>query len=397
MRTQGIVILTLALALAPGMGLAQPAAPPNLLPNPSLEVTEPPPPTREQVAAKQQPPPESWLPRTWNVWAHDGAVYKCPDDPAQAHTGRRSVYFNAQVGGGVLRYGPMPVPDTRAWTVRFWARGRGKVAAVAHDVLPDRWNQLKDWHFDLAQGWGTFELQFEPKEGCRKWMLDLATEGQTEVWIDDVLVTYPGLTSLGLPPEGPAGKDDHTLLYLPFEEPLNEDVFFIKQRAELSAPGEGRFGRALVLGAGGYVACSANENLDPRQGTIEVWVKPLWTGNDGVYHAFVSVPGPEGMALHKDQYSHVYFGFSSGWASLSYAFSDGYAYWWQPGVWRHIAACWDQDLLELFVDGKLIAWKTKPKLSRSLGPELAIGSEGMALDDLRISNVVRYRVLAPPS
>ncbi len=394
MNNGKLAILALALLAAAQPGQAQPA-PANLLPNTSFEVTEPPPPTRELVASGKPAPEDTWLPRTWSTWAHDGAAYTCPDDTAQAHSGRRCVHFSADAGGALVRYGPMPVPDNRVWTVRFWARGRGKVAAVAQDVRPDRWVPMRDWHFDLDKGWKSFELQMTPAEGCRKWILDLATEGQTEVWIDDVLVTYAGLMPLGLPPEGPLAKDDQTLLYLPFEEQLNEDAFFIKQRAALSEPGEGRFGRCLVLGAGGYVACSANENLDSQVGTIEVWIKPQWTGNDGVFHPFVSVPGMEGMSLHKDQYSHVWFGFSSGWATLSFAYADGYAHWWQPGVWRHIAACWDKDLMQLFVDGKLIGWQNKPKLSRSLGPELAIGSAGMSIDELRISKVVRYRELVP--
>ena len=390
-----LAVLAIVVVAVAQPGQAEPA-PANLLPNPSFEVTEPPPPTREQVASGKPAPIDTWLPRTWNVWTHDGAVYTCPDDPAQAHSGRRCVHFVADVGGATVRYGPMPVPDNRVWTVTFWARGRGKVAAVAYDVLPDRWNPVKDWHFDIAKEWKSYEFQMHPKEGSRKWLFDIGTEGQAEVWIDDVVVTYPGLKAIGLPPEGPLTRDENTLLYLPFEEPLNEDAFFVKQKAAISGPGEGRFGRCLVLGAGGYVATSANENLDPQVGTIEAWIKPLWTGNDGVFHPFVSIPGMEGMSLHKDQYSHVWFGFSSGWATLSYAYADGYAYWWQPGVWRHVAACWDKDLMQLFVDGKLIGWQNKPKLSRSLGPELAIGSEGMAIDDLRISKVVRYRELVPP-
>jgi hypothetical protein len=51
--------------------------------------------------------------------------------------------------------------------------------------------------------------------------------------------------------------------------------------------------------------------------------------------------------------------------------------------------------MQLFVDGKLIAWTDHPRLSRSLGPELGLGSAGLELDDLRISNVVRYRQPVP--
>ena len=242
---------------------------------------------------------------------------------------------------------------------------------------------------------GPDRVRVPPSEGCRKWLLDLTTEGPTEAWIDDAFVTYPGLKALGLPPERPLTKDEGTLLYLPFEEALNAGGFFVKPQAELTGPEEGRFGRALRLGPEGYVACSAYESFDPEQGTIEVWCKLLSPGSDGVARTIVSIPGPEGMWLGKDQYSPMHFGFSSGWGRLSGVTAMGYADSWQAGVWRHFAACWDKDLLELLVDGKVIGWQRQPKLSRALGPELAIGSPGVEIDDLRISRVVRYRQEVP--
>jgi len=48
----------------------------------------------------------------------------------------------------------MPVPDDRLWTVRFWARGSGKLVASAYNVLPDKWDLLPtNWPFDLTEGW----------------------------------------------------------------------------------------------------------------------------------------------------------------------------------------------------------------------------------------------------
>jgi hypothetical protein len=267
------------------------------------------------------------------------------------------------------------------------------VRAEAWDVTGDPWKQTDSRPFELTDTWTEVGCELQLPEGCRKWLLDVVTEGPTEAWIDDVLVAYPGLQALGLPPTGPLSKDEHTLLYLPFEEPFNEDAFFAKPQAELVDGG--LFGKALRLGPEGYVACSANENLNPQRGTIEVWCKLLSPGNDNIAHGIVSVPGPEGMWLGKDQYSHIHFGFSSGWGRLSGTTAMGYSWNWQPGVWRHLAACWDKDLLQLFVDGKLIGWQRNPKLSRSLGPELAIGAAGMELDDLRISDVVRYRQAVP--
>jgi hypothetical protein len=391
--TRSPVVALVALTISSLVAAAS-AQPPNLLPNPSFELVEPPPPSPEIAAGRATLQPDEWLPRTWSIWSPDGAIVRCPDDSAQAHTGRRSVHIQAERGTGQVRYLPLVAPDNRPWTVRLWARGKGKLLAVAYDVSTDSWKQLTSWPFDITADWRELSFEFKPPDGCRKWTLDLVTQGPTDLWLDDVLATYPDLVPLGLPPTGPLGKDADTLLYLSFDEPLNEDAFFIKPQAGLID--QGLFGKALSLGPGGYIAGSANENLDPQRGTIEVWCNLLSPGNDGIARSIVSIPGPEGMWLGKDQYSHIHFGFSSGWGRLSGVTVQGYAYNWQPGVWRHLAACWDKDLLELFVDGKLIGWGNSPRLSRSLGPELALGAEGIALDDLRISNTVRYRQLVPP-
>ena len=368
----------------------------NLLPNPSFEMVEPPPPAPERAKQGLPEPQDTWLPRTWNLANEGDATWRCPDDPLQAHSGRRCIHVQAGHGRGFLRYGPMPVVSAAPWKIRFWARGSGTFVVGGFNVLPDKWARLpQEKVFSLGREWTSLQFDWQPDPGCHWWMLDIASGGPTDAWLDDVSVTHAGLQDLDLPPAGPLEKDDHTLLYLSFEEPLNEDAFFLEGAVSLSKPGGGRFGRGLQLGAGSCVACSANENLEPSRGTIEVWVKFLSPGSDSTARPIVSIPGPEGMWLGKDQYAHISFHFSTGWRSLSSATALGYAGSWQPGVWRHFAACWDKDLMELFVDGKLIAWDVRPQVPVSLGPELDIGSSGMELDDLRISNVARYRLPVP--
>ena len=383
------------LAMVPAAALAEaPQAPNNLLPNPSFERVEPPPPTPATAMGKPIPP-ENYLPRTWNVAPHGGAEVLCPEDAAAAHSGKRCVRLKAPQGRAVLRYSMAPVPHQSLWTVRLWARGTGKLTLRMYQVGKDKWTPLEPKVLDVSREWRPLEAQLDPKDS-RLITLDFAADAPADIWIDDVSVSYPGLPALNLPPTKPLGKDRDTLLYLPFEEWFDEDAFFVKQKAGLSKEGEGVFGKCLVLGPDGYVACSANENVDPAQGTIEVWFKLLTPGSDGLYRSIVGVPGMEGLMLAKDQYSHIVFAMSTGWRTLCRAVAMGYAWQWQPGVWRHLAACWDKDLVQVFVDGKLVAWESNPKLPRVLGPELAIGSANLELDDLRISRVVRYRQPVPP-
>jgi len=368
-------------------------AQPNLLPNGSFELVEPPPPSAELAKAGQVAPPEAWLPRTWSMWGQWGATVKLPDDPAQAHSGRRAVQFLAKQGQCSLRYWMLPVPDGQPWAIRLWARGQGRIAISAFDATADNWKSIPIQTSDVPSAWGEISAAWTPPEGCKKWVLDFTSQGPTECLIDDVSVTHPLGKTLGLPPVKPLARDEHTLLLLDSEQPLNEDAFYVGGQVsyEEGMPG---YGKALKLGPEGYVACSADQNLNCRVGTAEVWVKLMEPGNNSAGQPFVSVPGPEGFWLGKDQYAHVGVGFSTGWGPLCNATALGYAGNWQP-CWRHIAACWDQDALQLFVDGKLIAWQTRPRLLRSLGPELRIGAPGMLLDDVRVSDVVRYRVAAP--
>ena len=382
----------LPLALAPLLA-AQGADGPsvNFVANPSFEVTEPAMPT--SAAPGQPAPADKWLPRTWSVWPMDFGGYSLPDDPAQAHTGSRCVHVQTAGEAVCVRYGPIPRFDEQPWTVRFWARGTGQVLAVANECLyahaPAR---LKGWTFPLTATWTEREFQFQPPTSSSTWHLDLGNQGPADLWLDDVFIGHSALRPLGLPPEKPVGEDEHTLLYLPFETPLDEYQYFTQGQVALSAENAGRFGRSLVFGPQGYVACSAGKYLDPSQGTLELWCKPGFPGNDGLTHPIVLIGGPEGMQLCKHEFPHVMFYFTSGFGTLSCAWAETYAQFWQPGVWRHFAACWDQDLMELFIDGKLVAWEVRPKLLRATGDELGIGSAGMELDDLRISNVVRYRV-----
>jgi hypothetical protein len=390
----GLIALLLAAAGAFAQDASQPV---NLLPNPSFEWVEPPVPTAQ--TASQPVKAETYLPRTWNISGQSGAEVTCPDDKAQAHTGSRCIKIKAAKNQqGVVRYYYMPIPRPLTLTVRFWARGEGQLGVECRQLLKDRWSEpTSQPPSAVSKDWKQYETKLEIKKpGQYVLDIDNPPAQPTEVWIDDVFVGYPGMPELPWPPTKAMTKDKDTLLLLDFEKWFNENLFFVKQKAGLSKEGEGVHGKCLQLGAEGYVACSANDNFDCRQGTIEVWFKMVASGADGLSHTLVTVPGPDGMWMGIDSYAHVGFSMSNGWRTVCGYEHLGNAWDWQPGVWRHMAACWDKDMLQVFVDGKLVVWEHNPKLPRFMGPELGIGSPNMELDDLRISKVVRYRQPVPP-
>jgi hypothetical protein len=377
----------------------------NLLPNPSFESVEPPPPTPE--TAKTGAPQDQWRPRTWDVAVPPGVQFRCPDDPAMAHTGRRCVYFNAPAGLAMLRYGPMPVCDAQPWTVKVWARGTGTLVLVAADWTCNQ--QLKRTTLPLTNAWTEVALEFAAPATCEKWWLDVTHEGPAEFRLDDASITHAGFTPVALPPEKPLSKDEHTLLYLPCEdlhqgEKDGEIQFLVLDGIELLSVGhveqskdrEGRFGKAMGLWPGSSLLCSANQYLNPTSGTVEAWIKLRTPSDDGISQHFIGVPGPDGMYFGKHIYGQVTLSFSAGWQGLCGA-STVMNPPLQPAVWRHFVACWDPNALEVFVDGKLIAWQARPHVAYSLGGALTIGGSNWGedrgsfdFDDLRISDFARY-------
>jgi hypothetical protein len=408
--------LAAAFAVVCGTGvLADPAPDVNLLPNPSFESVEPPVPTPE--TARTGAPADKWLPRTWDVFVPAGGQYRLPDDPLQAHSGRRCVQVVAPMGQGILRYGAMPLFDRQPWSVTAWAHGKGRLVLHAFDSAAGNVS-LNRMAFPLTNVWTQFQMVFTAAEQSKTWTLDVTHEGPAEFWVDDVTVTHPGFKPQALPPDKPLGKDEHTLLYLPCEEVREEtrekDIAFLKLdgidllsvgRVEQSKAGEGRFGRAMSLRPGSSLTCSASEYLNPTGGTIEVWIRLLGPRDDGISDNFVGVTGGDGMYFGKFIWGQIGLRFSNAWQGLC-----GIEAWptptsmWQPGVWRFFVACWDREALAIFVDGKLLAWQAHPKLPNYLADALCIGGSNWGVDrgnfdfdDLRISDVVRYRWPLPPN
>ena len=351
-------------------------APVNALPNGGFELVEP------NAAGKS-------VPRTWDVATRgDGRVEAVP-----RHPGGHCLRLSAEKGAARVFYDGIPVADSATWTLTFEIRGNGKVWARVSSRDGGAWRKLLDQSVDGTSEWVSHRFSMTPGETATTLRLELASSD--DVSLDNVLLGHAGLPALDLPPLRKLESDQDTLLLLDFEEDLDPFQYFLK--GEVKRVPKGRFGAALHQGAGAYVATSAEDFLDPQAGTIELWVKLLVPGGERVSRPFVSVPGMRGLSLTRDQYGHISFSLNRHWGVGVRVWADGYARKWQPGVWRHVAACWDHELTQLWVDGRLLGSAPAKNLPDTLGPELRIGAPGMVIDNLRISRTVRYRVpLRPP-
>ena len=138
----------------------------------------------------------------------------------------------------------------------------------------------------------------------------------------------------------------------------------------------GRIGQALLVGDDACrVTYPAEGNLDPSQGTISLWVKPLdWRPQENKYHVFFEAGAPnEGWLLFYIFYSWRQLLFrpedEAGRATYTRAeVSD-----WKPGQWRHIAATWTEGVIHCFIDGELVATEHKTFLPSQVQGRFMLG------------------------
>ena len=166
---------------------------------------------------------------------------------------------------------------------------------------------------------------------------------------------------------------------------------------------EGRSGKALQLSARRSINYPAAGKIDPRQGTIEFWLRwPTAPGQDpklsifhlgtaaGSYLRFNTVTGGKlGMAYNVGK------GQEQNWHRVEIPPPD-----WQPGEWHHIAGTWSPDGVLSYIDGKPAApLPSAGELPVSLGETFLIGDHpwhierttSSLIDDVRIYD----RALSP--
>ncbi|AJE03247.1 family 10 glycosylhydrolase [Geobacter pickeringii] len=121
----------------------------------------------------------------------------------------------------------------------------------------------------------------------------------------------------------------------------------------------GVVGKALSLGQGEVLELDAGRLINPREGSISLWVRPHWSGSDKASHTFVSFSWEPGGS---------YFVLSRGWwepagARLTYLVANNNEYAnlardirYEKGEWTHLVAAWEEGnpgRIRLYVNGLL--------------------------------------------
>ncbi len=192
--------------------------------------------------------------------------------------------------------------------------------------------------------------------------------------------------------------DDHTLLLLHG----NGSLIGASGETPAFATGHGFvpgiFGQGIDLPTGGRLRYAAAGNLQASAGTVEFWLQPHWQGNDGQGHLALAWGTWGGLLLGKDGGNY--------WRIILNRYGDhglpergagtNVSGQFVAGAWHHCAFTWNDDALQVYVDGELKAEGavgfTPPAISAG---EFQISGEGASeyldavIDELRISDVVR--------
>lgn len=261
----------------------------------------------------------------------------------------------------------------------------------------------------------------------------MAGRGSANVLLVCVVgLAQPALVAAGEQGNGPFAADVNTLFLAHFDQQTDAADYalgvslFCGNGARSTA---GYYGRGLDLRPRGLTpnfmtACAdytprydgwgfhARGNVDPTQGTLECWVqvddpqrKAAWSGAPFLDASLQrAVPHP---AKPKEMYASFQVGLSV--SSLSYSLPTvaggcfigevklksvkGFARALAPADWHHFALTWSQGETVLWFDGRAV---TALDMTGQLGlvaldnPVRYLGMSNCVLDELRISNCVRY-------
>ncbi len=126
-------------------------------------------------------------------------------------------------------------------------------------------------------------------------------------------------------------------------------------------------GTAAVIGTSPdkgklYHAVYKNDGiLNPFDGTVSFWVKPVnWSGQDKDFHVLFQASGPDSTLLIYKYINSNNLMFLLGPSrpvkgKYLWSMAGGSIKKWNAGEWHHIAAAYDRQSIELFIDGKRVS------------------------------------------
>jgi len=188
--------------------------------------------------------------------------------------------------------------------------------------------------------------------------------------------------------------DRDTLLLVQFDGSTDADYAIgtpgIDARLGAAGRTNGRFAGGVDLGVEDRLIIVGDDgNFCPEQGSIELWLKPHWPGNDENKHGLMSCPTGEREYLNVNYIGRGRLGIAiaagqgDGW---TWRRADADIRDWKPDTWHHVAFAWGGGRLCVYVDGKEGARQVTDAQMPTKAPEaITISGADAAIDALRIS------------
>jgi hypothetical protein len=191
--------------------------------------------------------------------------------------------------------------------------------------------------------------------------------------------------------------DENTLLLLHFNDNLIGADSENPASSENIVYAEGIFNNGLEISDNTNIEYASLDNINEMNGTVEFWVNPNWNGNDGLDHYFLRFGYSGGILIGKDAGNYLKI-LVNRWSPGAYQeYSTGYNVSdWTADTWYHVAFTWNDENLELYINGELVTSSTVDgDLFELTDENFQLGGNGTAgyanavIDELRISNIVR--------
>jgi hypothetical protein len=118
--------------------------------------------------------------------------------------------------------------------------------------------------------------------------------------------------------------------------------------------GQGVRGAGLSLPAGNRLFYGSAGNINSTEGTIELWIKPNWNGNDSKHHYIVQHGGAGGLLIGKDSANNLRLILNRYGAAGGVEIDTGFNIAdWRANQWYHVAFAWSssQKVIRIYING----------------------------------------------
>jgi len=114
---------------------------------------------------------------------------------------------------------------------------------------------------------------------------------------------------------------------------------------------QGVEGKAVHLKGDHHLSLPSGLKFNNEEGTLHLWVKTDWPGNDGMMHHLVALGRKSGIRIFKDEKNMLRVIWDPGGGDKKLAMGGNIEAEWPPDEWRHLAFTWKRGVYAVYLDG----------------------------------------------